>query len=273
MAYIQPTSNIYILKDVPLNPSYDDTFTFKNKEEQFNYFINKSKFELANYSIVRERTNALKVEGDIGEYYDVNYIMFQNENFSDKWFYAFIVDVQYINPNTTLIVFQIDVMQSWMFDYKILPSLVEREHVKDDSLFANLIPENIQVNERLPFSVPFNFNGFLGSKILVAGFTEPSFDIVYGYTVIPYNPYSDFPVLGSSETSFEITNIKIAGTITKDIVYNKSNRTFTYDSGKLDLNEFTFTVKYKGGSAINIGYKSINVHASFINDAWVFAEA
>ena len=233
MAYIQPHSNIFILKDVPLNPSYDDTFTFKNKEEQYNYFINKAKFELVNYSIVRERTNALRVEGDIGEYYDVNYLMFQNDNFSDKWFYAFIVDVQYINPNTTLIVFQLDVMQSWLFDYTILPSLVEREHVYDDSLYANLIPEGIQVNERIAYSQPYNLNDFIGQKIMVLGFTEDPFNLVYSYPTIPYDAST---TVTPEYVIYDISNGNIS--------YNKTDKCFVIYEGFDNLTEFTFWVRY-----------------------------
>lgn len=238
MAYIQPTSNILILKDIPLNASYDDTFTFKDLDTQYNYFRSKAKFELVNYSVVRDRTNALKVEGDIAEYYDVNYMMFNNSNFknsdgSDKWFYAFIIDTEYVNPNTTILIFQIDVMQSWMFDYTILPSLVEREHVYDDSLYANLVPENIQVNERIPFSQPFNTNRYIGSKILVMGFTENPFDYVYGAPTIPYDPSA---ALTPDYIIYNINN--------SNIDYDYTQKAFIVYEGIDTLQDFTFYVKW-----------------------------
>ena len=272
MAYIQPHSNIYVLKDVPLNPSYDDTFTFKNKEEQYNYFINKVKFELVNYSIVRERTNALRVEGDIGEYYDVNYLMFQNDNFSDKWFYAFIVDVQYINPNTTLIVFQLDVMQSWMFDYTILPSLVEREHVYDDSLYANLIPEGIQVNERIAYSQPNNLNNFIGQKIMVLGFTENNLNFVHTEIAIPYDPKVQEPDI-ETIYRFDVFNISRADII----IYNKNLKQFEFDDEHLQevqSNGFTFKLSYNsnGGSGNTDITRTVKITCTFdtTTNQWMF---
>lgn len=244
MAYIQPTSNILILKDVPLNASYDDTFTFKDLDTQYNYFKSKAKFELINYSVVRDRTNALKVEGDIAEYYDVNYIMFNNSNFknsdgSDKWFYAFIIDTEYVNPNTTILIFQIDVMQSWMFDYTILPSLVEREHVYDDSLYANLVPENIQVNERIPFSQPFNTNKYIGSKILVMGFTENPYDYVYynpPKETIPYDPSAILT------PDYIIYNISSNNVSSDKIYYDYTEKAFLLYEDNIE--SFTFYIKW-----------------------------
>lgn len=243
MAYIQPTSNIYILKDVPLNPSYDDTITFNNTEEQFNYFSNFAKFQLSNYSIVREKLNTLKVEGDIGKYYDVNYMIFQNDNFSDKWFYAFIVRVEYLNPNTTLITFTLDVMQSWMFDYTILPSLVEREHVMDDSLYANVENEGIEVNERISFDSPINFERYIGQKMLVIGSTENPLSVEIQASSpynIEYNPYDFAPRRLQGWPAkrewliYDISN--------SEITYTPDGRT-GYFKITSDINDFNFIVK------------------------------
>lgn len=249
MAYIQPTSNIYILKDVPLNPSYDDTFTFKNKEEQFNYFSNFSKFQLDNYSVVRERLNTLKVEGDIGRYYDVNYMIFQNENFSDKWFYAFIIRVEYLNPNTTLITFTLDVMQSWMFDYTILPSLVEREHVEDDSLYANIENEGIDVNERIAFDNPINFEPYIGQKLLVIGSTENPISVEIQANEpfkIEYNPFTFPPNKWTQKAGASLLkNWKVWGQpSTIEYTYDGTTGFFTVPS---DITEFTFNTGYGFG--------------------------
>ena len=252
MAYIQPTSNIYILKDVPLNPSYDDTITFNNTEAQFNYFSNFAKFQLDNYSVVREKLNTLKVEGDIGRYYDVNYMIFQNNNFSDKWFYAFIVRVEYLNPNTTLITFKLDVMQSWMFDYTILPSLVEREHVRDDSLYANIENEGIEVNERIAFDNPINFEPYIGQKMLVIGSTEDPYNM-QGITlnVDTKELFGQNRIIKDFTVNDSDIIILDAGPSTEDTVvtFSSTNKWFRIP---LEVNKFSFiaTGKYKpvGGS-------------------------
>lgn len=273
MAYIQPTSNIYILKDVPLNPSYDDTFTFNNKEEQFNYFSNFAKFQLDNYSVVRERLNTLKVEGDIGRYYDVNYMIFQNENFSDKWFYAFIIRVEYLNPNTTLITFTLDVMQSWMFDYTILPSLVEREHVEDDSLYANIENEGIEVNERIAFDNPINFEPYIGQKLLVIGSTEnpTSVEIQANEPFkIEYNPFTFPPNKWTQKLGASLLkNWRVWGQpSTIEYTYDGTTGFFTVPS---DITEFTFNTGYGFGWATSRPFLySVNAVKLLDKNNWKF---
>ncbi len=42
--YIEPKTNIKILKDVPLDTTYEHTLYFNNKIEQTNYFSSKVKY-------------------------------------------------------------------------------------------------------------------------------------------------------------------------------------------------------------------------------------
>lgn len=60
--------------------------------------------------------------------------MYQNENYSTKWFYAFIDNMKYINDSMTEISISTDVWQTWQFDLTFLESFVEREmcNVSDD---------------------------------------------------------------------------------------------------------------------------------------------
>lgn len=60
--------------------------------------------------------------------------MYQNENYSNKWFYAFIDGMKYINDSMTEISISTDVWQTWQFDLEFMESFVEREmiNVSDD---------------------------------------------------------------------------------------------------------------------------------------------
>lgn len=55
--------------------------------------------------------------------------MYRNTNFNNKWFYAFIVNKEYISDNCTACTIQTDVFQTWMFDYTFKRSFVEREMI------------------------------------------------------------------------------------------------------------------------------------------------
>ena len=55
--------------------------------------------------------------------------MYQNENFSNKWFYAFITNMTYVNNGMTLIEIATDVFQTWQFDLQYKQSFIEREMI------------------------------------------------------------------------------------------------------------------------------------------------
>ena len=72
---------------------------------------------------------------------EYNYCMYQNNNYTNKWFYAFITDMEFVNENTTKIHYELDVFQTWYFEINYLPSFIIREHVTNDTIGANTIDE------------------------------------------------------------------------------------------------------------------------------------
>lgn len=78
-----------------------------------------------------------------------NYIAFQNPDYSNKWFFAFIDDVVYKGDKNTEIHFTVDAWSTW-FDYWTAKTcFVSREHTNDDTIGKNTIPENIDVGNAI----------------------------------------------------------------------------------------------------------------------------
>lgn len=146
MAYIAPDSIVKILKDVPLNDTYKDTILFDDVTSQTAYFINKAKYSYLECTYLRKE-NKIRVGIEADNLYDCNYIMFQNKTFGNKWFYAFITNIEYVNNVTSAISYEIDVMQTWHFNYTLKPCYVEREHTDSDLFGSNLIQENFETGE------------------------------------------------------------------------------------------------------------------------------
>lgn len=147
MAYIEPNSTIKLLTNCPLDNTYDHTIYFASISAQTSYFDGLAKYSYLNYSYVRHN-RTLKVQAPAGaNLYDCNYMMFKNNSFENKWFYAFITHVEYDNNLTWIIEFELDVMQTWFFDYQLEECFVEREHSASDSLFSNLVPENLELGD------------------------------------------------------------------------------------------------------------------------------
>lgn len=145
--YIEPNSNIIICKSVPLDNTYENTVYFDSPLSQESYFSSKQKYNLTNYSYQRVEKGKLRAEIKADNLYDCNYMMFKNSNFGNKWFYAFITSVEYVNNITSEISFEIDVMQTYFFDTTLLESLVLREHSSTDVAGENIQPENVELGE------------------------------------------------------------------------------------------------------------------------------
>lgn len=115
------------MSGVPLNNTYEHQMDFGSSSEQSTYFIGKTAFTHSDFTYVKE-DGSIKVPRSRDSLYAVNYIMFRNSDFSSKWFYAFVKKLEYVNPSTTKVHFELDVFQTWQFDFSLKPSFVEREH-------------------------------------------------------------------------------------------------------------------------------------------------
>lgn len=124
---IQPETNVRILK-VPLEISNKHQLTFANKKEQFEYFdaLDKIEIENANY---QRKDDILFFPAHIDSILEYNYCMYQNSNYSNKWFYAFITKMEYENNGTTRLYLTTDVYQTWFFDCTFRESMIEREMI------------------------------------------------------------------------------------------------------------------------------------------------
>ena len=152
MAYISPNSNIWILKGVPLDAKHTKSYRPKSKAEQFEVFTAFTAYTLTNQSYIRHSNNSIRVELQADSVINCNYMLFQNNSFGDKIFYAFITDVEYISNSTCRIEYKIDVLQTYYFDIDFLPSWIDREHSKTDGIGDSItadyyIGKNIVYNE------------------------------------------------------------------------------------------------------------------------------
>lgn len=145
--YIAPNSNLNILRSVPLDTSYEHTIYFANKTTQYAYFNGLAKYRKTQYSYLKPNSNVIRV-GQLAEnLYDCNYIMFQNTAFGNKWFYAYIRSINYVNNNTSEIEFDIDVIQTWLFDFEVDDTFVERTHTTTDVIGEHIEPEGFSLGE------------------------------------------------------------------------------------------------------------------------------
>lgn len=145
--YIAPNSTVKVLRNVPLDAGYEQTIYFASATDQANYFASKAKytFDLQTYQRVHKGRMRLKMLAD--NMYDCNYLMFKNTSFGDKWFYAFIKNVEYVNNEVSEIEYEIDVIQTWLRETNFEMCFVERMHTRTDNIGDNIQPEPVEVGE------------------------------------------------------------------------------------------------------------------------------
>lgn len=98
---------------------------------------------------------------------------YNTDDLDPKYYYAYIIDLKYINDNMTEIYIETDVFQTWQFDFTYLKSFVERKHVTDDQVGHNTIPESIATGEYI-LNNSQQYNNLTRSDIAyVIQFLEP----------------------------------------------------------------------------------------------------
>ena len=152
---IGPSTTVRVCQSIPLDNTYTDTILFTSKSAQESYFASKTKKTYSGLTYQRLASNsttwAIFLEDVADYFYDCNYLCFQNGGFGNKWLYAFISDILYINENCTAITFEIDVMQTWLFDFEIKKSFIERMHVADDTISRNVVEEDLNFMQRYEY--------------------------------------------------------------------------------------------------------------------------
>ena len=144
---IQPNSTINILKNVPLDNTYNHTLWFDNVASQTTYFASMTKYTFPVQSYQRVNRGVMRLNRKADDIYDCNYLMFQNTSYGNKWFYAFITAIEYVNDATCEITFSIDPMQTYLFDIELKMCFVEREHSSTDVAGDNIVDEPVKIGD------------------------------------------------------------------------------------------------------------------------------
>ena len=142
-------SILQLLNVNELNNTYEHSIDFPDLATQTKYFEDRVNTSIDlpedDYVYIREN-RTIEVDKNKQELLGVNYLRFNNGN---KWWYAFITSKTYINESVTSLEFEIDPIQTFMFDYEIRECYVSREHQDrfniDKTPKFNLKLENLEM--------------------------------------------------------------------------------------------------------------------------------
>ena len=227
MAVITPNTDVILLK-VPLEISDNNQLTFANATAQYNYFYSLPKLAFDKFTYQR-KDNTIRVGALIDDLYEYNYVMYRNTNHSNKWFYAYITNLEYISDQVTAISIKTDVWQTYQFDLTYKKVFVEREHVNDDTIGKHTVDEGLEIGEYvinssttlkpnrivkdhdnntiggLTYSIVFQVTGLVNGLNIAASAFESAYNRIFSglkyFAVTSYNAARDIIHRYDSDTA------------------------------------------------------------------------
>lgn len=136
---------IKLIKSYPYDNSYDYTKMFSNESEQKQFFRSFDYENVDEHNYIKiEKSFNVKYDYDYLENEGVNYVIFDN---GYRTIYAFIIKKEYVRENLTRIIYEVDVIQTFMFDFNINNSFVERKVCSIDEIVD--FDEGINLGEHI----------------------------------------------------------------------------------------------------------------------------
>ena len=213
---VVPDSDIILIKS-PLKLDNYNQLTFGSASAQESYFLSLPHLEYDGCTyqrkdgVIRYNTdkedniNAPRFE-DLLRY---NYCMYKNDSYENKWFYAFVTDIKYINDGMSEVTIETDVFQTWQFNINYMNSFIEREHVSNDSVGLHTIPEGLETGEFTNHDDITEFG--IGSCHAVVCTSEDPFRKDSNY---PYNVVNSIPSGLHYFVVGDFTSVKFLGWVT-----------------------------------------------------------
>ena len=140
-----PNTTLYV-GVVPWNSDLKNVQSYNSRAEQISTIQGLLSHKYEHINIIR-RDSDLILKGVNENLTQCNYLMYQNKDISDKWYFAFIDKVTYNSLNSVIISHTIDVWQTYQFDITYYKNLILRAHVAKsaDTVGRWLAPEPISV--------------------------------------------------------------------------------------------------------------------------------
>lgn len=140
-----PNTTLYV-GIVPWNSDLKNVQSYDSRAVQISTIQGLLTHKYEHINIIR-RDSDLILKGVNEDLTQCNYLMYQNADISNKWYFAFIDNVQYNSLNSVIISHTIDVWQTYQFDITYYKNLILRAHVakSTDTVGRWLAPEPISV--------------------------------------------------------------------------------------------------------------------------------
>lgn len=165
-------SEIILCNNIRLDKDYINVLNY-SQNDMLTLCRNNATASADDYSFIRE-TGAIIVGFDYATCLSSNYMAYQNKDYSNKWFFAFIDKVEYVSEKATRIFFTIDSWSTFYDDWVTNNVFVHREHVSDDTFGLHTLPEGLETGEYINAETYNSTN--IGSDISICVATSKHID-------------------------------------------------------------------------------------------------
>lgn len=210
-------SEIIICNNIKLDKNYINVLSY-SQSDMLSLCQSNALASDNDYSFIREN-GAILVEFPYSTCLQANYMAYQNKDYTNKWFFAFIDKVEYVSEKATRIYFTIDAWSTFYDDWSSNSVFVHREHVSDDTFGLHTLPEGLETGEYVNVESPVSTS--VGSDISICVATSksiyydnndnkwhgttPSGQLINGiYQGLQFAVFSDYPSWASGIKKKEI---------------------------------------------------------------------
>lgn len=140
-------SQILLVKNIKMDREYKNVLSLSENQilalcqNQNNLIASRN-----DYSFIRTQGSIL-TDFTYEDCLQANYIAFQNKDYSNKWFFAWIDDVIYNGDSNTELRYTVDEWSTWFSQITKKACFVVREHVNNDTVGLHTIDEGLNVGE------------------------------------------------------------------------------------------------------------------------------
>ena len=206
-------SEIIVCSGIKLDRDYENVLSY-NEESMVNLCRNNQIYQGVDYNYLGG-DDYIDVTCPYSVLFCANYVAFINPNYGNKWMFAWVTEVELLNPSVTRLYIKMDVFSTWYSRFNVGQAFIEREHVSDDTVGKHTIPEGLETGDYKCASITSLFSGGNTTYIIIATTWLPSEIDVSSYIAEYNGVYSAAVYLAFEDTLSASKFIKIADSYSK----------------------------------------------------------
>lgn len=139
-------SEIILCRNIKMDKNYNNVLSY-TQNEMISLCRSNAIASNNNYSFIRQNNNTIYSNFTYSQCLQANYIAFQNKDYDNKWFFAFIDEVNYVSDKNTEIKYTIDVFSTFYEDWTAKKCFISRQHCYNDTIGLHTLDENLNISD------------------------------------------------------------------------------------------------------------------------------